>query len=699
MAIPFRQANDEQTDNRYVTVLEVAKAIAAHRSLEELFQDLARRLHSILNFTYLSLLLHDPDRNVMRLHTLDTRQRGALQPGMEFSMEESPSAWVWLNQQPLVVADIERETRSPRVMKILRDHGVRSFCSLPLTTPRRRLGAFNIGSAAPYAYDPRDLEIPELLAGQVAVAVENALNYSDAQDFQQQVVRERDRLKLLLDVNNAVVSNLAFAELIKAIPSSVRTAMQCDAVCFSLPDAENQNLRIHGLDFPTTRGFLREEMVIPVTGSSPGKALQSTQPVVFSTAPTSLEPLPLKINEGEGFQSGCFLPIARQGRTLGVLHLLDRRQDRFTENDVDFLGQVATQVAIALENALQFRAVSESRERLAEERLYLRNEIRSDRYFEEILGESNGLKHVLAQAEKVAPIDTSVFIYGETGTGKELIARAIHNLSARKDNPFVKLNCAAIPLGLLESELFGHEKGAFTGAIARKLGRFEIANKGTLFLDEIGDIPLELQPKLLRVLQEQEFERLGSNHSIRTDVRLIAATNRDLGKMVEEREFRADLYYRLNVFPIKIPPLRERAADIPLLVRYFTQKYAVALNRKISSIPDEGMRALQSYAWPGNIRELQNFIERAVILSSGGILELPLAELKLPASPTSASPTPAPSTSAKTLREAEREHILQTLRQCDWVLGGNAGAAVRLGVPRTTLIYRMRRLGISSRPD
>jgi len=693
MGIPFRQISEE-TDNRYVTVLEVAKAIAAHRSLEELFQELARRLHSILNFTYLSLLLHDPDRNVMRLHTLDTRQPGILQPGMEFSMEESPSAWVWQNQKPLVVGDIERETRSPRVMRILIDHGVKSFCSLPLTTPRRRLGAFNIGSASPHAYDVRDLEIPELVAGQVAVAVENALNYSDAQDFQQQVVRERDRLKLLLDVNNAVVSNLAFSELIKAIPRSVRAAMQCDAVCLSLPEANHQHLRIYGLDFPTTRGFLREEMVIPIAGSSPGKALQSTQPVLYATAPSDLEPLPSKINEGEGIQSGCFLPIARRDRTLGVLHLLDRRQGRFTEKDADFLRQVASQVAIALENALEFRAVSESRERLAEERLYLRNEIRSDRYFEEILGQSTGLKHVLAQAEKVAPIDTSVFIQGETGTGKELIARAIHNLSTRRDNPFVKLNCAAIPLGLLESELFGHEKGAFTGAIARKLGRFEIANKGTLFLDEIGDIPLELQPKLLRVLQEQEFERLGSNRSIRTDVRLIAATNRDLGKMVEEREFRADLYYRLNVFPIRIPPLRERADDVPLLVRYFTQKYALAMNRKITNIPDEAIRALREYSWPGNIRELQNFIERAVILSSGGTLELPLAELKLAASPVN-----PPTAATRTLRDAEREHILNTLRECDWVLGGAAGAAVRLGVPRTTLIYRMRKLGISSRPD
>jgi formate hydrogenlyase transcriptional activator len=434
---------------------------------------------------------------------------------------------------------------------------------------------------------------------------------------------------------------------------------------------------------------MREEMVIPVAGSSPGTAFREKRPVMFASAPASLDPLALEINAGEGFQSGCFLPLVRRDRALGVLHLLDRRRDMFTDNDVEFLSQVATQVAIALENALEFRQMSEARERLAEERTYLRNEIRSDRYFEEILGESAGLTRVLKQVETVAPTDTSVFIYGETGTGKELIARAIHNLSARKDHPFVKLNCAAIPLGLLESELFGHEKGAFTGAIARKIGRFEIANTGTLFLDEIGDIPLELQPKLLRVLQEKEFERLGSNRSIRSDVRLIAATNRDLGRMVEERQFRADLYYRLNVFPIKIPPLRDRAEDIPLLVKYFVSKYALSMNKNVSSIPTKVMRALQAYSWPGNIRELQNFVERAVILSPGPSLDASLKELQVRQSPADTRP--------RTLKDVEREHVLEVLRDSDWVLGGAQGAAARLGIPRTTLIYRLRRLGIERR--
>jgi len=673
---------------RYKRLLEVSKAIAAHRSLEELFPDLGKRLHSILKFSYLSILLHDPVRNVMRLHTFDMDRPGSLHPGMEFSMDESPSAWVWQSQEPLIVEDVLNETRSPRIMKLLTEHGVRSFCTLPLTTPRRRLGAFNLGSDEPNSYRLDDLGVARFVAAHVGVAVENALNYQDAQTAQQQLTRERDRLKLLLDVNNAVVSNLALSEVFRAIPTSVRAAMQCDAACLSLPDRENKSLTIFGLDFPSSKGFMKEEMVIPIAGSSPGNAFRRKSPVMFGSAPSQLDPLALEINAGEGFQSGCFLPLLRQDRTLGVLHLLDRRREIFSDQDVEFLSQVATQVAIALENALEFREISESRERLAEERTYLRNEIRSDRYFEEILGESPGLTKVLKQVETVAPTDTSVFVYGETGTGKELIARAIHNLSGRRDHPFVKLNCAAIPLGLLESELFGHEKGAFTGAIARKIGRFEIANTGTLFLDEIGDIPLELQPKLLRVLQEKECERLGSTRSIRSDVRLIAATNRDLPKMVEEREFRADLYYRLNVFPIKIPPLRERTEDIPLLVKYFVSKYALTMNKSVTSIPAKVMKALQEYSWPGNIRELQNFIERAVILSTGPTLEASLTELSAAVLKTQAV------SHGRTLKEVERDHVLEVLRQSEWVLGGSDGAAARLGIPRTTLIYRMRRLGI-----
>jgi formate hydrogenlyase transcriptional activator len=672
-------------ENQYTTLLEVSQAISSHQSLTELFEDLGRRLHTVLNFNYLSLILHDPEHEVMRIHTLHFDGVTTIRPGMEFGVDESPSGEVWRTQLPFMVGEPEQASRFPRAARVLMENGLKSFCSLPLTTARRKIGAMNLGSSQRDAYRLSSLSLLKMVAAQVAVAVENALNYQEVRELQRQVERERDRLKLLLDVNNAVVSNLALPELFRAIPASVRNAMQCDAACLSLPDREQTHLRVYGLDFPAGKGFMQDQMVLPMSNTSPGHAFQTGKPIRFGNAPKSLAPVALKVNAEEGFQSGCFLPIIRRNRTLGVLHLLDRRKVAFSEEDVEFLRQVASQVAIALENALEFSELSESKERLEEEGLYLRDEIRTEHHFEDILGNSAGLRQVLRQVETVAPNETTVLIQGETGTGKELVARAIHALSSRQNNIFVKLNCAAIPLGLLESELFGHERGAFTGAISRKVGRFEIAHKGTLFLDEVGDIPLELQPKLLRVLQEQEFERLGGTRSIRTDVRLIAATNRDLARMMEQGTFRADLYYRLNVFPIHIPPLRERRDDIPILARYFVDKFAKSMNRKITRVPDSVMDTLVRYAWPGNIRELQNFIERAVILTEGSVLRTPLGELREGKSKSSPGAT---------LKEVERKHVLQVLRDTNWTLGGASGAAARLGIPRTTLIYRMRRLGI-----
>ena len=390
----------------------------------------------------------------------------------------------------------------------------------------------------------------------------------------------------------------------------------------------------------------------------------------------------------EGCQSLCFIPLIRRNRAIGTLNLGRLRDDAFTEEDLYFLGQLASQIAIAIENALEYGQISEAKDRLVEQKLYLEDEIRLEHNFEEIIGNSPRLKAVLANVRIVAPADSTVLIQGETGTGKEVIARAIHNLSSRKDQAFVKVNCAAIPLGLLESELFGHEKGSFTGAIAQRIGRFELAHKGTLFLDEVGDIPLELQPKLLRVLQEQEFERLGSTRTQRVDVRLLAATNANLAQVVAEKKFRSDLYYRLNVFPINVPPLRDRRDDIPLLVRYFANKYACRLGKQIESIPKETMDALSRYSWPGNIRELQNLMERAALLSTGPSLRVPLAEILNDSGLSTVS-------GGNALEQAEREQIVRALRDSDWVVGGARGAATRLGLKRTALAYKMQKLGIS----
>jgi formate hydrogenlyase transcriptional activator len=388
-----------------------------------------------------------------------------------------------------------------------------------------------------------------------------------------------------------------------------------------------------------------------------------------------------------GLNMGCVLPLTSRGRTHGVLLLGRRNENTFNQDDIKFLIQVAGQVAIAVENALAYKKIAELKEKLTQEKLYLEDEIRTEHNFEEIVGESAALKALLYQLQTVAPTDSTVLILGETGTGKELIARALHNLSTRRVRTFVKINCAAIPTGLLESELFGHERGAFTGAIAQKLGRFELADKGTLFLDEVADIPPELQPKLLRVLQEQEFERLGSTRTRHVDVRLVAATNRDLARMVENGEFRSDLFYRLNVFPLSVPPLRERSEDIATLVRYFAQRYARRMNRHIETVSAESIAALERYHWPGNIRELENLIERAVILSPSPVLHIPLSELK---SNPDGQPTGLP-----TLAEAERDHIVRALEESKWVLGGPKGAAAMLGMKRTTLQSRMQKLGIS----
>jgi formate hydrogenlyase transcriptional activator len=379
-------------------------------------------------------------------------------------------------------------------------------------------------------------------------------------------------------------------------------------------------------------------------------------------------------------------------RALGVLSFGSKRESAFSRQDLDLLTQVANQAAIAVDNALAFRQIAELNRKLDQEKRYLESEIRTEYNFESIIGEHRLLKAILRKVETVAPTSSTVFILGETGTGKELIARAIHNLSGRRERTFVKLNCAAIPTGLLESELFGHQKGAFTGAISQKVGRLELANKGTLFLDEVGDIPLELQPKLLRALQEKEFERLGSTNTMQVDVRLIAATNRDLGRMVAAREFRSDLYYRLNVVPIQVPPLRERASDIPLLVQYFVHKHAAENGKHIGRIPADAMDALVRWTWPGNIRELENFIERAVILSEGETLSLPLAELRAPTSDAAARSAAEPRSSGEF---NEREQIVRALKEARGVIAGPTGAAARLGMKRTTLNSRIRKLGIT----
>jgi len=499
-----------------------------------------------------------------------------------------------------------------------------------------------------------------------------------------------DRLQLLLDITNQVVSNLQLRDLLRAISASVRRVMQCDLVGIFLPDADGSRMQTFVLDFPDSKGFVREEYC-SMEGSLGGFVFRTGKPWIGDAADVLKLGLTDEPAIPEGLKTGCFVPLISRNHCIGLLGLGRREENAFSQDDIGFLTQVATQIAIGVENALEYEQMAEARDRLAEQAFYLENEIRLEHNFGEIIGNSQGLKAVLESVRIVAPADSTVLIQGETGTGKEVIARAIHNLSPRKNHAFVKVNCAAIPLGLLESELFGHEKGSFTGAIAQRIGRFELADKGTLFLDEVGDIPLELQPKLLRVLQEQEFERLGSTRTQRVDVRVLAATNTNLTQLVAEKKFRSDLYYRLKVFPIDVPPLRERRDDIPLLVRYFANKYARRMGKQIESIPNETMDALSRYSWPGNIRELQNLMERAALLSAGPSLRVPLADILNDLSSGAA-------TGGNALEQAEREQIIRALRDTNWVVGGAQGAAARLGLKRTSLAYKMQKLGISQPP-
>jgi formate hydrogenlyase transcriptional activator len=505
----------------------------------------------------------------------------------------------------------------------------------------------------------------------------------------------------LLAVTEAIVAHRDLNALIHDLAGRLREVVRFDALCLIRYDAENNLMHRHVFDLAEPLPA-EAPAAFTVEDDPGGQVLQTQQPLIFSTlAEAARWPRYVEKIATLGPNSLCILPLTTARKRLGTLVFASKQESAYDAVDLDFLGRVAKQVAIAFENALAFDVIEKLKEKLETEKVYLEEEIRTDNNFDDIIGESVVLRRVLKEVETVATTESTVLIHGETGTGKELIARALHQLSPSRGRTFVKLNCAAIPSGLLESELFGHEKGAFTGAIAQKVGRFELAHQGTLFLDEVGDIPLELQPKLLRVLQEQEFERLGSTKTIRVRVRLLAATNRDLPRMVGDGQYRSDLYYRLNVFPIQLPPLRDRPEDIPRLVRHFTQKFARRMGRQIETIPADAMDALVRYAWPGNVRELENVVERAVILSPGTTLQIPVGDLKpatVPENETIPSNNSAPNgNSARhaSLADAEREHILRTLRETEWVLGGPKGAAARLDMKRTTLQSKMKKLGIA----
>ncbi len=667
--------------HRYEALLRMAKAMAVCSDCDEAENVLTKELGQVASFDYLHLVAFDSVSQVVSWEVLHAYGRTLDVSDRDGFLRDAPTDWVHESQQILVTPDWRRETDFPNYREFLNHLGIVSTCSLPLARGERRLGVLSLGSLRPHAYPEEETTFLRLVADQLALVLDAAVNFHSSERLQ-------DRLKLILDLTNQVVSNLEFSDLLHAISSGVRRVMEADAAAVMLPDEEGKHLRVHALDFPDTRGVFTEGALVPIEGTLPGNAFQTGKAIVLNQLDRETIPEEMyRKAKGEGLNSFCDLPLIGRKRLLGVLAVARKEENTFDEDQVNFLTQVANQVAIAIENAIAYGEIAELKDKLAQEKLYLEDEIRGEMDFEGIVGQSSGLRHVLSLVETVAPSDSTVLLLGETGTGKELIARAIHDRSRRKGRTLVKLNCAAIPTGLLESELFGHERGAFTGAISQKIGRLELADQGTLFLDEVGDIPTEIQPKLLRALQEREFERLGSTRTKKVDVRLVAATNRNLEKMIETREFRSDLYYRLNVFPIRIPPLRERPEDIPLLVRYFTQKYARRMEKQIESIPAAAMKRLSVWHWPGNIRELENFIERSVILTHGPTLQVPPGELTTNNVPVASIPRAT----------GDRERILRALQETKGRVAGADGAAARMGIKRTTLISRMKKLGIDPR--
>ena len=660
----------------------------SHLELRELLRTISACLSRGIPHDLTGLTFYDPARHQLLARALDfPRNQDFIEAGVPIPLEGTPEGVAFTSRQTVLIKKLNLTEFPAEIVKRAAAEGLRSGCAVPLISRGRALGTLSVVSLQEDAFTERDAELLGRIGAQVAIAVENALNFESARAAERQFMRERDRLRLLMDVANHLTSNLQLRDLLQATAAGVRRVMQCDIVTVHLPNATGTQLQTYALDFPDGRWVLQEDVWQPVEGTLHGMVFRSGKPYVAARLDPAEYPVEVEFLASEGIIGGCIVPLLHRGRVLGNLGLGRKEEAAYTEEEVDFLMQFGAQLAIAIENALAYGQIAGLKDKIAQEKLYLEDEIRTEHNFEEVIGESKSLKKVLTQVKVVGPTDSTVLILGETGTGKELLARAIHNLSSRRERTFVKMNCAAIPTGLLESELFGHERGAFTGAIAPKVGRFEPADGGTLFLDEVGDIPLELQSKLLRVLQEQEFERLGSTRTLKVKVRMVAATNQDLSDMVKRKEFRSDLYYRLNVFPLTIPPLRERRDDIPMLVRHFAQKFARQLNRPIDRIPTETMDALMAYAWPGNIRELENLIERAVIPSQETELHVSLAEL----APSARDRTPP----TATLDATEREHILRVLKATRWIIGGPSGAAAQLGMKRTTLQSKMQRLGIT----
>jgi formate hydrogenlyase transcriptional activator len=675
-------------EDRYRTLLEASSPLADQPTVKAVLHSLRIVLYSISRLHGADLYMLDENGNTLYLIDSDKEADGpAIKIGTQLPCI-GVAAQVIQGQEPVFLSDVSQEMlKYPQLAPYAAQSVGRSTYLFPVSTAHKRYGMLALTKERGQEFVPEDVKLMQSMASHIAVALECALARDTAERYHREVVNQRDRLSLLLELNNHIVTKLEAEELFEAFAASMRKHLGNDLTSVWLFNKQTGRLERKFLDFPAGRGFLEKVVVVePTELWREWSRLRTPQ---FYTPTEGDIPAALReASRSESLLSAVVVPLLGTEGPIGLLTMCSRRPEAFSEADRDLLSQIGTQTSLVLENALAYGRLRASRDDLEEQRLYLESEIEAEYNFEDIVGKSAAIRKVLDQVAIVAPTTSTVLLHGETGTGKELVARAIHNLSPRRARTFVRLNCAAIPSGLVESELFGHEKGAFTGALTQRRGRFELADHGSLFLDEIGDISLELQPKLLRALQEHEFERLGSTNTIHVDVRLVAATHRDLEDMIRKNQFREDLFYRLRVFPIEIPPLRERREDIPLLVHFFVSRLSRRMQKRIRSVPKPAMEALVNADWPGNIRELENFIERCVILTRGDELNVPRTELTKSTGRTAVA-------IGSTFEQAERLAIVDALKSASGRIAGNGGAAERLGLKRTTLQNKMRRLNIT----
>jgi formate hydrogenlyase transcriptional activator len=690
------------TAERYRTLLEINNAIVTNLNQKALLTAISRSLQRVIPFERAAFTLYVPRRDTFRFLAIEgVAASKHFRAGLEFKREESISAWVFDQQRPALCRDLAKEQKYPNDRRLI-DEGLNSYCVVPLMIGGKSIGTLNLASASTNQYSEADAEFLCELANQVALAVSNMTSYEQIAALHTQVEYTAQRYRTLLETNNAIITHLTPETLLHALSDILSTAIPFDGAALTLYNPGKKTFRYHEIEggvasdhFHVGLEFRREDTISSwVFDNQRGTARNDLEK--DQKYPNDLRLL------AQGIYSDCVVPLVVGGRSIGTLNVGSKKKDQYSDQDVEILREIGNQVALAVSNMQAYEEIVELKARLEKENIYLQEEIRTEHNFEEIVGNSPPLMAVLRKVEQVAPTDSTVLIYGETGTGKELIARAIHEHSARKNRPLLKVNCSAISAGLVESELFGHVKGAFTGAFERHIGRFELADGGTIFLDEIGELPLETQVKLLRVLQEREFEPVGSNRPVRVDVRVIAATNRNLEESIRKGEFRSDLFYRLNVFPINMPSLRERSSDIAQLAMFFLSRFSKKFGKHIQGIPRATLDRLVDYSWPGNIRELQNVIERAAILSQSSVLEL--EPETVPALKTSdavdesAEPVvtaaKTPSTSASTLEDVERSHIIAILNQTGGVVEGARGAAKILGLHPNTLRHRMQKLGL-----